>query len=200
MISILILAAGQSRRMRGVDKLMEPVDGQALLRRQAERVIATGYPVFIAVPARSHPRVGCLRGLDVTLIPVPGAAEGMGVSLRTAIAELPASDAILVTLADLAALETADFQRVIDARDKAPDALVWRGATSDGVPGHPILFDGALRPAFSDLTGDTGGAAIIKAHADRVHLVPLPGDRALLDLDTPEDWAAWRARKSATLK
>ncbi|PJE36025.1 nucleotidyltransferase family protein, partial [Pseudooceanicola lipolyticus] len=29
---------------------------------------------------------------------------------------------------------------------------------------------------------------------DRVQLVPLPGQRARADLDTPEDWAAWRAR------
>ncbi|MEL6571089.1 MAG: nucleotidyltransferase family protein [Pseudomonadota bacterium] len=196
MISVLILAAGQSRRMRGLDKLMEPVDGQALLRRQAERAIATQCSVFIAVPALNHPRVGCLRGLDVTLIPVPDAAEGMGASLRTAMDELPASDAIMVTLADLAALETTDFERVIAARDAAPDAVVWRGATASGTPGHPILFDGSLRPAFSHLTGDTGGAEIVKAHADQVHLVPLPGDRALLDLDTPEDWAAWRARRT----
>jgi molybdenum cofactor cytidylyltransferase len=31
-----------------------------------------------------------------------------------------------------------------------------------------------------------------------VHLVPLKGDRALVDLDTPEDWADWRARGGDT--
>jgi hypothetical protein len=25
-------------------------------------------------------------------------------------------------------------------------------------------------------------------------VIPLPGQMATLDLDTPEDWAAWRAR------
>ena len=36
---ILILAAGQSRRMRGRDKLMEVVEGQPLIRRQAEMAL-----------------------------------------------------------------------------------------------------------------------------------------------------------------
>jgi len=29
---------------------------------------------------------------------------------------------------------------------------------------------------------------------DRVRLVPLPGQMAVLDLDTPEDWAAYLGR------
>jgi molybdenum cofactor cytidylyltransferase len=48
------------------------------------------------------------------------------------------------------------------------------------------------------LTGDTGAREVLKRHSDRVHLVPLKGDRALTDLDTPEDWAAWRARGGDT--
>ncbi len=27
---------------------------------------------------------------------------------------------------------------------------------------------------------------------ERIVTVALPGERAILDLDTPEDWAAWR--------
>ena len=110
-------------------------------------------------------------------------------------AALPDCDAVLVTLADLVALETSDLTRIIKAKMHAPKALIWRGATAEGTPGHPILFDASLRPAFADLAGDEGGASIIKANADKVHYVALPGDRALLDLDTPEDWAAWRTRK-----
>ncbi|MEL6641421.1 MAG: nucleotidyltransferase family protein [Pseudomonadota bacterium] len=197
MIPILILAAGRSSRMRGADKLLEPVDGQALLRRQAERAIATGAPVFITVPQLDHPRVGCLRGLDVTTVVVPDAAEGIGASLRTGMAALPDFDAVLVTLADLVALETADLSRVIRARDHAPDALIWRGTSDKGDPGHPILFDAGLRDAFASLKGDVGGAGVIKAHTDKVHLVALPGDRARIDLDTPEDWAAWRTKRVA---
>ncbi len=200
MTPIVILAAGQSSRMRGVDKLLEPVNGRPLLRQQVENAVATGCPVFVTVPALDHPRVSCLQGLDASPIGVPDATEGIAKSIKTAIAALPTFDAVLVTLADLVALDTSDFMSVMAAREKAPDALIWRGATTAGRPGHPILFDGSLRELFKDLTGDTGAAAIIKAQAHRVHQVPLPGERALLDLDTPEDWAAWRADQSLPRK
>ena len=31
-------------------------------------------------------------------------------------------------------------------------------------------------------------------HPDRLLKVALPGDRALIDIDTPEDWQKWQGR------
>ena len=70
------------------------------------------------------------------------------------------------------------------------------GATEDGRPGHPILFDHNLFGELLNMRGDMGAKSVIDAHKDRLRLVPLPGNRALTDLDTPEDWAAWRAGRS----
>ena len=47
---ILLLAAGSSSRMRGGDKLLEPVAGRPLLTRIAEAALATGLPVHVALP------------------------------------------------------------------------------------------------------------------------------------------------------
>lgn len=193
MTPILILAAGQSRRMRGRDKLSEDVAGEPLLRRQIRQACQSTHPVYVTLPHPDHPRLTCLEGFDVTPIFVPDAAEGMGVSLRTGIAALPDYSAVLVSLADLIGLTTADYMRLLQGRADYPDALIWRGAAQDGTPGHPILFDHVLRPGFAALTGDIGGAAILKSFADRVQLIPLPDDNATLDLDTPEDWDRWRA-------
>ena len=55
MIPVLILAAGQSRLMRGVDKLMQYVDGKTLLRRQIEIAAPIGL-VYVALPDLTHAR------------------------------------------------------------------------------------------------------------------------------------------------
>ena len=47
---ILILAAGQSSRMRGRDKLLEPVDGVPKLRRLAIECLSQSDAVFVALP------------------------------------------------------------------------------------------------------------------------------------------------------
>ena len=200
MIAILILAAGQSRRMRGSDKLTQIVAGDPLLRLQAKRALATGYPVYVALPDAAHPRLTCLEDLAVIPIIVPEAYQGMGVTLREAVAALPPCDAFLVMLADLVALDTPDLQTIIAARDTHPDFDVWRGATKDGRPGHPILFDQTLRPAFASLNGDEGGAALLRNADLRICTIRLPENHALLDMDTPEDWAAWQATQTAPSK
>ena len=191
MIPILILAAGQSSRMRGSDKLAQIVRGKPLLRHIAAEAAAVA-ETFVALHHDADRRLALLDGLAVTPLMVPEAAEGQSGTLRGAVARLPPFDALLIVLADLPDVTGADMAAVIAARTATPDALIWRGATPDGRPGHPILFDGTLRDRFAGLTGDDGGSAIVRPLADRTVLVRFADDRARRDLDTPEDWLAWR--------
>jgi CTP:molybdopterin cytidylyltransferase MocA len=195
MIPILILAAGQSSRMRGHDKLLEDLGGEPLIRRQVRTALALGGQVFVAVGLDQDERERALAGLDVQILRVPDAVEGMSGTLRGAVAQLPPGTAFMMALGDLVALETDDLKQVFAAHVDQPDNLIWRGATEDGKAGHPIIFADALRPAFADLSGDGGAQSIVAQHHDRTHLVRLHGNRARLDLDTPEDWAEWRAAK-----
>ncbi len=192
MIPILILAGGQSRRMRGRDKLLEPVGGIPLLRHVALQALATGHPVHVATLSTSPERGLAIVGLDLVLHRLDAAREGQSGTLRAGVAALPACEAFLVMLGDMPDIRAEDIAAVIAARGRRPDARIWRGAAEDGTPGHPILFDGTLREEFARLSGDEGGKDIVARHRDKMHLVPLPGRRALTDLDTPEDWEAWR--------
>ena len=193
MIPVLILAAGQSRRMRGADKLMERIGDQPLIRRQAEAALCAGLQVTVALPALDHPRHQAVADLPVRVIFPPEAAEGMGGTLRAGVAALPVADAFMVLLADLPELTAPDLQTMCAAMQAETSALIWQGADCDGKPGHPVIFAASLRQAFADLAGDVGAKPVIKAHQSQRHLVRLPAQHATRDLDTPEEWAAWRA-------
>lgn len=192
MTVILILAAGSSSRMRGRDKLLEPVDGVPLLRLQARRALELGLPVYVAVPSADHPRVGALADLPVTVLAIPEAAEGMSGTLRGAMAALNSGQNVLLLLGDLAEIESGDLRAVANGPTIAPTARIWRGQTQDGKPGHPILFHSSLLGEFSALEGDSGGDPIVRRHRDETVLIALPGNRARRDLDTPEDWETFR--------
>ncbi len=184
--------------MRWRDKLLEEVDDQPLLRRQAEmaRAITSG-PVIVALPPRPHPRYAALAGLDVTPCEVTEAAEGMNASLRTAFGMVPASaPAAMLLLGDLPDLRENDLRIIAQSVDTKSETLVWRGSTSEGKPGHPIVFAAALFPAFTTLSGDSGGREVVAQAGGRVELIPLPGQRARRDLDTPEEWDRWRAEQA----
>jgi len=193
--AILLPAAGQSSRMRGRDKLLETIDGEALLRRQSRRARSTCPRVFVALPPPPHPRYAVLDGLDVTTLEVPEHTEGLGGTLRGAVARLPRNiDRLVLLLPDLPDIDDGAIREVLAAADAFPDALVLRGATSDGRPGHPVVFDKTLLPVFAELSGNSGGTEVIKAAGDRVVLHRFTGDQARCDLDTPEEWAEWRLR------
>lgn len=196
-IAILIPAAGASRRMRGKDKLLQEIDGVPLLRRQVERALASHAHVLVTLPDYDHPRAEILAGLPVQLVAVPDADQGMSASLRRGIALLPPGMlAVIVLPGDMPDLETEDIQHLIKAfRDNFCRTL-HRATTEDGVPGHPVLFPADCFPALQQLTGDEGARQVVRANKNRLRLVKLPGDRALIDLDTPEAWVAWRARQS----
>ena len=65
-----------------------------------------------------------------------------------------------------------------------------RAAAEDGTPGHPVIFPRRLYGELAVLTGDVGGRALLQG--EDVRAVIRPGQRAICDLDTPEDWARWR--------
>jgi len=192
-IAILLLAAGQSSRMRGGDKLTEEVDGSALLTTMVRRSRATGLPVFVTLPAPDHPRAALTDGA-ITAV-VPDAAEGMSASIRRGVAALPPSlDAVIILPADMPEITTEDIEMLARAFDQRSPS-VMRGAGSDGQPGHPVLFPQACFGDLQKLCGDQGARNLIKSGKYPLRLVPLPENHALTDLDTPEAWARWRAHQ-----
>ncbi|MFN4098530.1 MAG: NTP transferase domain-containing protein [Pararhodobacter sp.] len=189
-LKAVLLAAGASSRMRGADKLLMLVEGEPLLRRQAKAMLAAGLgPVAVTLPPEATARAAVLEGLALTLLAVPDAASGLSASLRVA-ARWAGDAALMVAPADMPELSAEDFSA---AAAGFHSARPLRATGADGTPGHPVIFPAALLPLFAGLTGDEGARAILRAHPPV--LLPLPGSRALTDLDTPEDWAEWRNRE-----
>nr|WP_276616189.1 nucleotidyltransferase family protein [Rhodobacter sp. SGA-6-6] len=189
----MILAAGASARMGGRDKLLEPVAGRPLLRLMAERALATGAPVLVVLPPDRPARAAALAGLALRSIIAEDAAEGMAASLRAGIAALPPdAPGAMILPADMPGITAEDMARMLDRWAGAPDTIL-RGADEQGREGHPVLFPADLFPALMALTGDRGARSVLAANRARLRTIALPGDHALLDIDTPEDWAAFRA-------
>ncbi len=191
MIPILILAAGLSSRMRGADKLLETVDGVPLLCRLVMAANAAHLVPFVALPAHNHPRALALDGVPHYPLVLPGSAEGMGGTLRDGVAALPPCPRFLIVAADLPGLTAQDLTVMAGAVPVPGGIVIATGANAQ--LGHPVVFDAALRPGFATLGGDDGARAVVQAHKARMQTLALPHDHATRDLDTPEDWAAFRS-------
>ena len=190
MISALILAAGFSRRMRGRDKLLELVNGLPCVKVLADRANLAGLNVDIVVPDLDHPRALAVR--DYNLIISKNAKLGMSHSLKAGIRGLPKNaTATIILLGDMPEITTHDLSIIIRAY-RISNKNIVQATTSEGEPGHPVLFSRKYFGELTKLHGDKGARKVIERHQDDLIFAPLPAQHAKLDLDTPEDWQQWR--------
>ncbi len=188
--TILLLAAGRSTRMRGTDKLMELVAGEPLIRNRALACLKTGIRTLAVLPKDRVERAIALDDTDAVQIIAEQSGRGLSHSLRAGIDRVQTEFAMIV-LADLPALTSDDLLAVLK-RAQSSGARITRGASQTGQPGHPVVIHRSVFPELRALSGDQGAQPVLSSYEDRTELVALPGRNAILDLDTPEDWAHWR--------
>ncbi|PWJ20456.1 nucleotidyltransferase family protein [Jannaschia seohaensis] len=187
--AILVLAAGASSRMGGRDKLLEEIDGTPLILRAVRAACAASDEVLVALPAADRSRRAWLGDSPATLLDVEDRA--MSASIRAGVAACRA-EALLIHLADMPEITAADLSAMADAWTRS-DCAIMRATSEDGRPGQPVIFDRRHFPELMTLRGDLGARALLREHP--VAQIPLPGRRALIDLDTPDAWTEWRARR-----
>ena len=188
--AILVLASGASSRMRGADKLLEEIDGVPLLLRAVRAACEVSNETIVALPP-AGPRRALLRDCPAKLVEV--SERAMSASIRAGVTAC-GSDALMIHLADMPEIGAAEMATVAQAWRRA-NGPTLRATSDEGRPGQPVVFDRALFPALAALAGDDGARGVLRAHPP--DLVRLPGRRALVDLDTPEEWAAWRVARTA---
>jgi molybdenum cofactor cytidylyltransferase len=185
-VHVVLLAAGRSSRMGGPNKLLALFDGKPLVRRAAERALASKAAGTVVVTGHQRERVrAALSGLDVRLADNPDFAEGLSSSLKAGVAALPGDAAgAMVVLGDMPGIATADLDRLIDAFRKAEGKAVVR-ASHGGRRGNPVLLPRSLFEAVARLEGDTGARHLVEAEGLDVVDVEI-GEAAAVDVDTPE--------------
>jgi molybdenum cofactor cytidylyltransferase len=181
---VLVLAAGAASRF-GSPKQLVRVGGEALLQRAVSRATELGgHAVTVVLGAHAADLTPLLRHSSATVLINRHWEEGLASSLRLGVSSLPGStDAVLVTLADQAAITTFDLRRLAGAWRRQPDSVI--AASYDGHTGVPAVFPRHAFAALLALRGDTGARAVLSQLADRVLRVPMPN--AAIDIDTPED-------------
>ena len=181
--------------MNGRDKLLEDINGRPLLRHVVRRAVATGHQVLVAMPLGDTRRQETLAGVNVQIIPVADPDQGMAASLRAGLLMLPEdADGLLVGLADMPDITTDDYLLIINAFNGDTNQNIHRASASDGKAGNPVLLPKWALNDPAVFQGDAGARHLLRQHKDKVRLVTLPASHATTDLDTPEDWAAWRGR------
>ena len=195
MLAAIVLAGGASARMGRPKALLPDGDGRPFVARLArtflaaatdEIVVVTGAAHDAIVEALKHDRLPVMPRVVTNTDPSRGQLSSLWVGLDAV--QRPELDAVLVTLVDVPMVRPATVRAVIDAwrRERPPIARPAIGERH----GHPVLFD---RTVFDELRRaplNEGAKAVVHAHAHELLNVAVDDEGCLIDIDTPEDYAA----------
>lgn len=189
----VVLAAGGSSRLGRAKQLLD-FGGKPLVRHVVEAAAACS-PVIVVVGAEARGVLAALGGLEVQAVENPAWREGgMASSLRSGIHALPPQvNAAIVLLCDQPAVSCELLRTLVATQRNTGKAIVacrWKDAV-----GPPVLFLRNRFPLLLALSGDAGARSVLESEGDGVALVEFPG--GAFDVDTPEDWARWKAQSKA---
>ena len=189
MISAIVLAAGESKRM-GQTKQLLAWKGQTILQRVLENLNRSRVDEVVLVLGHESERI--LQALDTRRVKVvinKNYKEGMITSIRQGLASLNDQvEAFFIVLADQPAVGPEIFDRLISEfrRITPPKSIVL--PTYCGRRGHPALFSAKYRKEALGIEGDVGFRQVLQEHPEEILTVEMDTDSILQDIDTPDDY------------
>jgi molybdenum cofactor cytidylyltransferase len=198
MISLVILAAGKSTRMKE-NKLLLKINGETLIRHIVRTAIGSKADEVIVVVGYEADKIReQLTRLQCKLVVNEHFEKGQSQSVKAGLAAVSGSaEAVMVLPADVALINEQSINEVIDEYRKSKSRIVI--ASHRNQSGHPILLDRTIFGEISEIAENTLGLkAVINRHRAEVKHVDVDSDRVLIDIDTREEFDKY-FRKSATI-
>ena len=214
-MGVVVLAAGESRRLPGPKQLAE-YRGETLLKRAARTAVEAGCgPVVAVIPAGAAASAmrAELAGLDVRVVENRQAAKGLSTSVRAGLEALDAAAASSTTVGVAGGAAAAPAAGV-PSQARLPEAALFITCdqplvTADvlrrvvaaygagrppavacqygGTVGVPALFSRSVFAVLSALEGDAGAKRVLQRHAGETVKVPFSDGE--VDDDTAADLA-----------
>jgi molybdenum cofactor cytidylyltransferase len=188
MISGILLAAGESRRM-GSPKALLRYQGKTFVERICSAFLSAGVDELIVVlGARAHElRRAIPAHPRLRTVVNPRYFQGQLSSLMTGIGALsPESEAVVVNLVDHPLIAAATIKALVASFRADPLPILI--AAYNGKRGHPVLFSRQVYGEILAAPLDQGAKVVVRKDPSRVRELSLDDPGILADIDTPEDY------------
>jgi molybdenum cofactor cytidylyltransferase len=127
-----------------------------------------------------------LKGLGLIYVRNEDYQSGIASSVKCGIGSVPNDcDGAFVLLGDMPKVSGALLNELMQAFDETSSARAVV-PLHDGQRGNPALISRALFGDVTNLQGDIGAKALLKAAGEGVLEVPITSDAVTFDVDTPD--------------
>ena len=192
-MGVVLLAAGQSRRMGDINKLTAKIAGKPVIRHVAETVLGAGFTDIVVVLGHDSQAVQtCLDGLPVRFVVNDDYLSGQASSVGAGVAALDSSATdVMVVLGDMPLLTPSflqDLQRHHLASSQHEQMICLPVSSKDGLRqvGHPVVWGRQFFSELQRLKGDQGGRQIWAEHPAMISHLTVDDPALFLDTDTAD--------------
>jgi molybdenum cofactor cytidylyltransferase len=190
MISGILLAAGESKRMQGAFKPLlkwgkRTVIGECIHQMRNSRLAE----IFVVLGHRELEVRQSLAGSGVQYAINKNYQKGMLTSIKTGLSILsPNEDAVLIALVDQPMIKSGLINKLILAFEEGEKGIVL--PTYQGRHGHPIIISTGYVDDIMQLNDNTEGGLRDLINAQRGDWLEVPVDTpdVIEDIDSPEDY------------
>lgn len=187
MISALLLAAGESRRMGAFKQLLK-IGDKTFVAHCVDNLLASRVDEVIIVIGHRESEVRLAIGNSrVKFVSNPGYLSGMASSIKLGVQALSEeARACVIALVDQPQVGPDVINGLMEAYEKDRPLIVI--PTYEGRNGHPILLDLSVREEILTMDLTQGLREVVHRHLDQIARVEVSSSAVLEDCDLPEDY------------
>ena len=167
MISAILLAAGQSKRMVGENKLAKKIQGVPLIKHSVKNILSASIDELIIVLGYQKEIIEKLidKNEKIKFVFNKDFESGMASSIKTGLNNLSKkTEAFFICLGDMPMVNHDIYNQLIKSKDNK-EIIV---PTYKGQQGNPVLFNKSMKETVMNITGDVGAKKILELNKDKI--------------------------------
>ena len=189
MISAILLAAGQSKRMKGKNKLLLKYKRKTLINHVLKSLIESKVNKIIIVLGHEGRKIKkiALKSKKIIFVFNSNYAKGISTSIKCGLKKISKKNiGFLITHADMPLVSKTILNTLclaLKSKNKEIFVPVYKRKI-----GNPLAFKYSMIKSLKKIKGDSGAKKLIRSNKSKVQLVKMKSKSILIDFDQLKDF------------
>ena len=189
MIKAILLAAGQSKRMKSENKLIKLYKNKPLINYSLNVLKKSKVNKIIIVLGHQHKEVKKIikKNKKIIFTYNKNYKQGMASSIKTGLKKISKNDkGFIVAQSDMPFVKQSDINKIcrsINSKKFLIHALKYKTRV-----GNPIGFDSSLIKKFKNIKGQFGAKFMVKRLKNRTNFIKTKSIKSFKDFDKASDF------------
>ena len=189
MNSAILLAAGQSKRMNGQNKLSKEIQGIPLIKLSVKNILASSINELIIVLGHQKEIIEKLidKNEKIKFIFNKDFESGMASSIKTGLDNLSEkTESFFICLGDMPMVSSDIYNQLIKSKDNK-EIIV---PNYNGQQRNPVLFNKSMKDKVIDISGDVGAKKILELNKDKILNLEINDQSITKGFNTQDDFSS----------